>query len=361
MGSIQESTGGSNFIFGGLQISQRLSFASIDPLPSPVIILDLTLMSDTTTSPNLNSEAPEATGTRVLLTGATGFLGGRVLRDLAGNHQVFATHHGALEETASYITPVRWEASKGAPEVLLALFEPDVVVHLMALTRTEACAKNPEKARLLNTEVTARLGQAACYRGVRMVFASTDLVFDGAKGNYTEKDEPRPTSTYAQTKREAEQALQQIFRDHPELLTIFRVGLSYGWGDSAHTGPIGWLFHNAESGQPTDLFTDEFRTPLFQGDASRAILEAIEHQHAGLFHLGGPDRVDRYTLGMRIAERFGLDTRLIRKKSIRDYQGPEPRAADCSMVSAKFIETFGWAPVGIEEGLERMREERKGL
>ncbi len=316
-------------------------------------------MTDTASN-DLGGDSWEVTGTRVLLTGATGFLGGRVLRDLAGNHQVFATHHGSLDETASYVTPVPWEAGNGAPEVLLALFEPDVVVHLMALTRTEACAKNPERARILNTEVAARLGQAARFRKTRMIFASTDLVFDGTKGNYTETDEARPASTYARTKREAEQALQGIFHDRPELLTIFRIGLSYGWGDSAHTGPIGWLFHNTESGQPTDLFTDEFRTPLFQGDASRAILEAIEHGHSGLFHLGGADRVDRHALGMRIAERFGLDTGLIRKKSIRDYRGPEPRAADCSMISSRFAETFGWAPLGIEEGLARMWEERKG-
>ena len=306
------------------------------------------------------SETPvgEPTKKRLLLTGATGFLGRRILQDLAGPYEIIATHHGGLED-APDVTAVHWEATKGAPEALLALFEPDAVLHLMALSRTEACASDPQSAQLLNVEITARLAEAALFRRTPFLFTSTDLVFDGMRGNYTEEDTPHPTSTYSRTKWEAEQALQKIFSRRPELLTIFRIGLSYGWGDEKHGGPAGWIISALNSGKTVDLFQDEYRSPLYQGDVSRALAEAIEKQISGLYHLGGPERMDRYTLGIRIAQRFELDSSLICARSVNDYQGLEPRSPDCSLVSAKFISTFGWKPVGIEEGLERMEGERK--
>ncbi len=300
----------------------------------------------------------EHTKKRLLLTGATGFLGRRVLRDLAGTYEIIATHHGGLED-APDVTAVHWEATKGAPEALLALFVPDAVLHLMALARTEVCASEPERTHLLNVEVTERLAEAAYFRRIPFLFTSTDLVFDGMRGHYTEEDIPNPTSTYARSKWEAEQALQGIFARCPELLTMFRICLSYGWGDERHGGPAGWIVSALNAGKTVDLFKDEYRSPLYQGDVSRALADTFEKQISGLYHLGGPERMDRYTLGVKIAQRFSLDTSLIRAHFIRDYNGLEPRAPDCSLVSSKFISTFGWAPVGIKEGLERMERERR--
>lgn len=307
------------------------------------------------------SEAPHSNGVsrRVLVTGATGFIGGRFIRDLAGSDDVIATCRGLRSDWGSYVTPVTWEAAKGAPEVLLALFEPEVVVHLMAFSRTEACAQHPEKAYLLNTEVTERLAQAACYRGVRMIFTSTDLVFDGRKGNYVEDDAPNAMTTYARTKIEAEKSLINVFSQRPELLTLFRVGLCYGWGDESHRGPAGWVLDDLGTGRPVDLFEDEFRAPLYVGDASRALVESINNDHCGVYHLAGPERMDRATLGRKMAENFGLDANLIRPKSVREYPGPEPRSPDCSLNIAKFTQTFGWKPAGVDEGLAHMAGENR--
>ncbi len=294
---------------------------------------------------------------RILLTGATGFLGQRILQDLAGRYEIIATHHGGMTDS-SHVTAVHWEAMTGAPEELIASSKPEAIVHLMALSRTEVCAAHPEVAQHLNVEVTQCLAQAACLHQIPFFFTSTDLVFDGMKGNYIEVDTPNPTSTYSRTKWEAEQALQKIFADCSDLLTIFRIGLSYGWGDDKHSGPAGWILSALRKGKSVDLFQDEYRTPLYQGDASHAVADAIEQRISGLYHLGGPERLDRYTLGVRIALHFGLDTDRIHAHSVTNYTGLEPRSPDCSMVSAKFIATFGWAPMGVEEGLARMEGER---
>jgi dTDP-4-dehydrorhamnose reductase len=277
-----------------------------------------------------------------------------VLQDLADKHAIIATHHSGIDLPHG-VNAVHWEAVKGAPEALLALCEPEAVVHLMALSRTEACSANPDLAQLLNVEVTRRLAQAAFYRKTRFVFTSTDLVFDGGKGDYTETDSPHPVNTYSRTKWEAEQVLNEIFQRRPNLLTIFRIGLSYGWSDGLHTGPVGWLFDTLKARKTVDLFQDEFRSPLYQGDVPRAIHDCLTQGYSGLYHLGGPEKVDRYSLGVKIVDYFNLDASLIHARSVKEYQGIEPRSPDCSMVIEKFVNTFGWQPVGLDEGLKMMK------
>jgi len=308
-------------------------------------------MSEDELTPESTSESTKKP--RVLVTGATGFLGQRVIRDLAGSYEIIAAHHGGLEPSDN-VQPVHWGASSASPEALVALSSPEVLIHLMALARTEACSQQPELAHRLNVEVAGRLAHVCCLRGIPMIFTSTDLVFDGSRGMYVEEDIPVPINTYARTKWEAEQLLSQKFADQPHLLTIFRIGLSYGWGDEAHPGPAGWVLNALRAGRSVQLFQDEFRSPIYQGDVSRAISDAFENKISGLFHLGGPERIDRYALGVLMAEKFGLDPALIQSGSVTEYQGPELRSADCSMDNSLFKKTFGWTPSTITEGLDRM-------
>lgn len=294
--------------------------------------------------------------TRILVTGATGFLGRRLIKELAGTFQIAATHHSGLEPTED-IQPVYWEAASASPEALVALLMPDVVVHLLALARSDECSRQPALAQTLNVTVTERLADACNLQNIPLVFTSTDLVFDGTRGMYSEEDTPIAINTYARTKLEAEQRVQSILAGKPHLLTIFRIGLSYGWGDEAHPGPAGWVLDALRSGKPVQLFQDEFRTPIYQGDVCRAITDVIQQKISGLFHLAGPERLDRYTLGMRMAEKFGLDTSLIEARSVKEFQGPEPRSADCSLNITRFCNTFGWTPLDVAEGLDRMAGE----
>jgi len=294
---------------------------------------------------------------KVLVTGATGFVGQRVCRDLVENYRVFGTCREYPPPTG--VTPVYFEAESDPPEALVAEVGPDVLIHLLARSRGEACAEKSKLARRINTEVTLRLGAAARDRGIATIFTSTDLVFDGRRGDYTERSRPSATGVYARTKIEAEEALREVFAGCEDRLTVFRLALSYGWSDAKHPGPIGWIVHSLREGKPVTLFRDEFRNPLFVGDISRAATDAIEKGISGLYHLAGRDKMDRYTMGVLIAERFGLDAGLCLSGSVEDYTGAEPRSPDCSMRTEKFQRVFGWRPIGVEEGLSRMVKERE--
>jgi dTDP-4-dehydrorhamnose reductase len=290
---------------------------------------------------------------RVLITGTTGFVGLPVHRDLKDEFHVIGSYRGESPGTEG----VEWIEFEGAHDSPLDLVErarPDVILHLLALSRTEKCAKQPEAAADLNTRLTLELAEAALVRDIRFLFTSTDQVFDGTQGNYSEKDPPHPNGVYAQTKIDAENGLAKIFENVPERLTVFRLALSYGHSDEKHPGPVGWIVNSLRKGEPVNLFVDEIRSPLYVADIGRAVTDVIRDGHSGLFHLGGSDSIDRHRFGVRIAEKLGLPVELCLARSVKDYPGPEPRSPNCSFNIGHFVETFGWTPVGIEEGLERI-------
>jgi len=296
---------------------------------------------------------------KVLITGGSGFIGQRSIRDLAPRYEIVATFHDAALGALN-IESVPWEAERGSGVDLVERTSPEAIVHLLALTSAERCSEDPGKATRINVEFTRELAEAALQRRIPFVFTSTDQVFDGRGGNYAE-DHPVSASpgVYARTKIETERILEGIFEGNEPLLTIFRIALSYGWSSDDHVGPVGWIIRDVEQGKSVNLFHDEFRSPVFVGDIARAVGEAIDHEVSGLFHLAGPDQIDRHSMGLALADKFGLDPELIQRRSVEDYAGCEPRLRDVSMRTDHFAATFGWAPCGLEEGLNRMAKEQE--
>jgi dTDP-4-dehydrorhamnose reductase len=251
---------------------------------------------------------------------------------------------------------VAWDALHDSPSELLDSTRPDAIIHLMALSKADLCEKNPELADRINQEVTCELASLALSREIPFIFTSTDQVFDGRKGCYRESDLVSKTpSVYARTKIDAEKSLQNLFADYPQLLTIFRLALTYGRSKNLYEGPSGWLFRSLAHHQKVKLFTDEYRNPFFIGDFSRIMFDTLIRRVHGLFHIGGPERMSRYEMGIRTAQVLGYPTDLIEPVSIKDFPGSPPRSPDCSFDISSFCATFGWTPSSLEAGLEIMQ------
>jgi len=204
---------------------------------------------------------------------------------------------------------------------------PDALIHCAALSKSAACEKDPELARRSNVELTRRLCEFA--GNSRLIFLSTDLVFDGTRGNYSESDSVNPLTIYGRTKAEAE----QIVLKNPAHMVI-RLALNAGVSPTQDRG-FNEEIHNAwRKGETLNLFTDEFRNPIPAAVTAQAVWELAEKGATGLFHLGGAEKLSRWEIGQLLAERWTDVVPKMQSSSVRDYKGP-PRSPDVSMNCAR--------------------------
>lgn len=227
---------------------------------------------------------------RVLVTGATGFLGPFAVEALAGLAEVATSSRqgGGL--------PVDL-AETGGVERLLALAQPDFVLHLAACSRLADCERDPERARRLNALVPAAM---AARMRERLLFVSTDLVFDGRRAPYAPDHPPAPLSQYGLTKVEGEDRVLAAGG------RVVRLPLLFG-PDAAGRGASATIRAAIAAGRPLSLFTNEYRTPLHAADAARGLSQLLFAVRAPrCAHLPGPERVSRWAFAQRLCAVHGL-------------------------------------------------------
>lgn len=267
---------------------------------------------------------------RIVLTGASGQLGGYLLRELQNRDWSVTAWGGsrAGELFGRRLHPV----DLAMPDRIAAAFanaRPEVVLHLGAVTTVAECFREPERARRVNTTATAVLAELAGRTGARLIFVSTDMVFDGTRGGYREEDAPAPLSVYGRTKAEAEPAVLAVPRG-----VVVRMSLLYGASVVGRPGFFDNQVSDLRRGRPFPLFEDEWRTPLDLLTAARALLALAGSDYRGLLHLGGPERLSRLEMGRLLAAHLGCDPALITPARRDDLKAPEPRPRDVSLDSS---------------------------
>jgi len=201
--------------------------------------------------------------------------------------------------------------------------QPQLVIHCAAMTSVAEAQKNPDLARRVNAEVTKMLTELAA--DLPFVFFSTDLVFDGRKGNYTETDVPNPLHVYGETKLAAE----EIVLKNPRHLVV-RTSLNAGVSPSGNAFNEQLRRSLQQTGQGMKLFTDEFRCPIPAGETARAVWELVHKNRAGLYHVAGAEKLSRWQIGELLVQRWPEVTAKIEAGLAKDFPGP-PRALDTSL------------------------------
>jgi dTDP-4-dehydrorhamnose reductase len=220
---------------------------------------------------------------------------------------------------------------------------PRLVIHCAALSRSPECQADPARARKVNLEATAFL--AALAREADFIFFSSDLVFDGRKGNYTEGDAVNPLMVYGETKVAAEQIVLRNPRH-----SVVRTSLNSGAtpkGNSAHNEQMrdAW-----REGRTLKLFCDEFRCPIPAVVTARAVWELAARRQPGLYHLAGAERLSRLQIGQLLAARHPEVAARMESSSLRDYVGA-PRPPDLSMNCSKIQSLLSFPLPGLTQWL----------
>jgi dTDP-4-dehydrorhamnose reductase len=204
--------------------------------------------------------------------------------------------------------------------------DPDVVIHLAAISSAEGVRLDPGRGRRVNVEATRQIADWCTQKKRGVVFTSTDLVFDGTRSWSREEDRAEPVLAYGRTKRAAEPFVLAAPRG-----LVARVSLLYGFSRSGRDAYFDRTIAAMRRGEPQTLFEDEFRTPLDLATAARALVGLAEVGATGIVHLAGRERMSRYDLIRRAAIALGIDPALVRANRRVDATFPEPRPADVSL------------------------------
>jgi dTDP-4-dehydrorhamnose reductase len=294
---------------------------------------------------------------RVLVTGAGGLLGGRIAALLheTSRFEVLAAYR--REAPPPGPRPVAVELlDTPALERVLDAERPQAVVHAAVLGRVDQCQDRPSDAAAVNAVLPGTIAVLCRERGLRLVALSTDMVFAGDGAPLCEGDATGPRSVYGRTKRDGENAVLAAL----PTAAVARVALVCGRGHGARGTSSESIAWSLQAGRRAVLFTDEHRTPVDPESVADAIARLLHGRGAGLYHLGGPERLSRYELGTRVARRLGLDTSLLVASRQDEHPTPEPRPKDVSLDSSRARRELGWEPRPLDEALREGRRVRSG-
>jgi dTDP-4-dehydrorhamnose reductase len=285
---------------------------------------------------------------RVLLTGASGQLGAFAIGALrAEGHDVIAwsgSEAGTRDAVAFVPIDLR---DPGATATALDAADPEAVLHLAAISSAEAVRLDPATAHAVNVEATRRIAAWCAGRGRRLVFTSTDLVFDGSRPWNREDDPAGPILGYGRTKREAERAVVAFPGG-----VVARVSLLYGPSRCGRPYFFDRAIEAMRAGESRPFFADEFRTPLDLATAATILARLVRSDASGVVHVAGAERVSRLELMRRAAVALGIDPSLARSSLRADVAGAEPRPADVSLDTTRLAGLFpDLARPTIEEAL----------
>ena len=291
---------------------------------------------------------------KVLITGANGFLGHYLVSLLLQKgYEVIATGKGNNRLPFSNSEKfVYTEMDFTNPFVVNDIFDthkPEIVVHAGAVSKPDACELNREEALRINTEGTVTMLSNAAKHKCFFIFISTDFVFDGEAGMYTEVDSPNPVNFYGKTKLEAEEAVKRYNLDW----AIVRTVLVYGKAMAGRSNILTIVKEKLEKGEAYSVVDDQVRTPTYVEDLAAGIIAIMEKRACGIYHLSGINILTPYEMACKTADFLGLDKSLIKRVTAESFSQPAKRPARTGFIIDKAKRELAYSPVSFLEGLKR--------
>jgi dTDP-4-dehydrorhamnose reductase len=288
---------------------------------------------------------------KILVTGASGLLGSNLVLEAVQQHDVIAvshTHPVFLEGVETVLADLSLPENANR---IICQYVPDWVIHCAAYTNVDQCQKNPEIAFRLNRDMSRWVAQAAKTSGCRLVYISTDAVFDGSKSGFREEDIPLPNNVYSQSKLDGERVVTE---EVPNVM-IVRTNF-YGWNAAQKKSLAEWFLGHLEEGAICKGFTDVFVKLLLVNDLVDLLLQMMERRCEGIYHVLGKDCISKYAFGVRLAQIFKLDEQLIRPINVEQMDLFAPRARNLCLDTTRVSNVLGREMPPVETGLRRFYE-----
>jgi dTDP-4-dehydrorhamnose reductase len=290
----------------------------------------------------------------VLITGANGLLGQKLCRHFSSSHKTVAVDlHPEGRVSLPNLSYQSLDLTDGkALESHVRFYEPALIINAASYTDVDGCEIHQTEAWAVNVGAVKNLVKACQAADIRLVHLSTDYIFDGEKGPYSEDDPPNPVNFYGKTKLESENVIKQSGIHS----LIVRTNVLYGFGERVKKNFLIWLLEKLSAGEKIKIVADQFNNPTLADNLSECILEMVERDLSGVFHVGGAEYLSRYDFALKVADKFGfqnahispIKTETLKQKAKRPLRGGLRVEKAQSLLETKLL--------NVEEGLDRARQ-----
>ncbi len=290
---------------------------------------------------------------RVLVTGAKGLLGNKIMDVFKRESEyellacdLSAGHDGILSLD---ITDHR--------KVMDAVgsFKPSTIINAAAYTNVDKAEVEKEIAYKVNATAVGHLADAANTFDAKLIHISTDYVFDGEKGNYSEESLPSPINYYGKTKLAGENLIKSKLRDY----AILRTQVLYGFAANVKKNFVLWVIEKLSKGDNIHIVNDQVGNPTLADELAFAILKACQRNAVGVFHVSGYETISRYEFAKKIAKVFDLNLNLVKSVKSVEFEQPARRPKNSGFICLKAQTELGVNMPSVIDSLSLMRQQMK--
>lgn len=290
---------------------------------------------------------------KILITGGSGLFALNSAIELRNKHAVIlGLHEKKIALKGVSVDFINYSTVRSIKDSFDKI-KPDLVIHAAGITNIEYCETNPESAYKVNVLLTEKIATVCKALDIKMVFISTDHLFSGESSLYYESQEHNPLNVYAKTKSEAEAKVCNINAGAIIVRTNF-----YGWGTSYRRSFSDYIINEIVNKNFVFLFKDVFYTPILISTLINTMLHLVDKNVDGVFNIVSNESISKYEFGIKLANKFNLDTSLIQEDYLKDRDNLVKRPLDMSLSNKKITQIINRKNFNIEDDLNILLEQK---
>jgi UDP-4-amino-4,6-dideoxy-N-acetyl-beta-L-altrosamine transaminase/dTDP-4-dehydrorhamnose reductase len=284
---------------------------------------------------------------KMLITGVSGLLGNNLAYYFKEKYEILGLYNSHPVSINGVYTEKCQLSNSGDIKRIISDYEPEIIIHCASVANVDECELDKDTTKKINVLATKDVVEAVTDIDLRLIYISTDAVYDGVRGNFPEDDgNINPRNYYGLSKYEGE---LEICKKQNSL--IFRTNI-FGWNIQDKQSLGEWVLGELKAKRKVKGFKDAYFSSIYTMELARVIDITIRRNLTGVFNCGALDSCSKYEFALKIADCFGLDKTLITPISINDFEFKAKRGKNLTLNVNKLQEALDYRLPTIDQSVE---------
>ncbi|MFX1435249.1 MAG: SDR family oxidoreductase [Promethearchaeota archaeon] len=302
---------------------------------------------------------------KLLIIGASGLTGHRLAKLSSEFYEVYGTYNKRPINIENCEISQLDKTNEKKVHSLIKHINPNIVIDCSAIHNVDYCESHQDETWMVNVEATKFIAKICKDINARMIYISTDYIFDGTATQYNEYSKPNPLNYYGYSKLKAEEEIASLEISY----AIARTSLIFGWIPDELKGLessskksinfVIWALNKLRNGESLNIVSDQFSTPTFVDNLVKYLLALAKSNENGIFHTTGKQCLNRYEFTRKIIEVFNIKKALITPVTSDLFEQLAERPMRCCLSSVKAEKLLGVKPYTIQEAILKMKEQEE--